>query len=436
MSFDLTTELALFLQQFIQNGGMVLAGTGSPEGVVGGQVGWLYTRLDGGGLLYKKATGTGTTGWVDVSTGTASGGVAAPAQVRLTTETGVPVSTMDRTAQGTLYATPSTANGWHLDTATVRTWTGAAVRTQTFSGDKSLALSVVTGAVQDIFLKDSDLSLVAEYWKNATITVTIANPAVVTWTSHGLATGDKVVFSTTGALPTGMVAGTKYLVAVTGVDTFRISSDYTTAVITTGSQSGVHTGYVISVGVGNTTQPRTLPLAVPAGSDLVCSGTDNTRLYLGSILATGANVTADSEAARYVVNAHNQMIRRGYKADIGSHTCTSTAFQYWNTDTSYKIEGLIGGPTQWVWHNVTGYTVPGAGDNVNLALGFEWTSGHPGDPSAFNSFPTLGTELAYSVSATKALGAIGYRYFSVVERSLGGTTATLEQMTATVNWWT
>jgi hypothetical protein len=44
----------------------VLAGTGSPEGVVTAPVGSLYLRSDGGAAttLYVKESGTGPTGWV------------------------------------------------------------------------------------------------------------------------------------------------------------------------------------------------------------------------------------------------------------------------------------------------------------------------------------------------------------------------------------
>lgn len=81
--------------------------------------------------------------------------------------------------------------------------------------------------------------------KTATVTVTIASPAVVTWTGHGLAAGAAVVFTTSGALPTGITAGTTYYVISTGLatDTFRISATPGgSAVNTSGSQSGTHTG--------------------------------------------------------------------------------------------------------------------------------------------------------------------------------------------------
>lgn len=76
-----------------------------------------------------------------------------------------------------------------------------------------------------------------------TVTMTIASPCVVTYNSHGLVAGDKVVFTTTGSLPTGITAGTTYFVISAGIatNTFEISAtDGGSAVNTSGSQSGTH----------------------------------------------------------------------------------------------------------------------------------------------------------------------------------------------------
>lgn len=81
---------------------------------------------------------------------------------------------------------------------------------------------------------------------SATVTVTIASPGVVTWPSHGLTAGCVIRFTTTGALPTGLVAGTRYFVLSTGLtaNDFQLSETaFGTAITTTGSQSGVHTAF-------------------------------------------------------------------------------------------------------------------------------------------------------------------------------------------------
>lgn len=72
-------------------------------------------------------------------------------------------------------------------------------------------------------------------------TITIAVPGVITNYGHGLGWKDQVVFATTGALPTGIVADTYYYVIPIDLDTFKVAATSTgTAITTTGSQSGTH----------------------------------------------------------------------------------------------------------------------------------------------------------------------------------------------------
>lgn len=86
-------------------------------------------------------------------------------------------------------------------------------------------------------------------------TVTIASPGVWTSNGHGLGNGDAVTFTTTGALPTGLTAGTSYYVINTAANTFQVAATMGGAAInTSGSQSGVHTirvncGRLVSDGV-------------------------------------------------------------------------------------------------------------------------------------------------------------------------------------------
>lgn len=85
-------------------------------------------------------------------------------------------------------------------------------------------------------------------------TVTIASPAVFSSTGHGLLENDTVVFATTGALPTGLVAGTTYYVIATGLtaDAFEVStSQGGAAVNTSGTQSGTQTFRITTNANGN-----------------------------------------------------------------------------------------------------------------------------------------------------------------------------------------
>lgn len=97
-------------------------------------------------------------------------------------------------------------------------------------------------------------------------TITIASPAVITLASHGLAIGDAVQFTTTGALPTGMIVSTTYYVIATGFTTgaFEIAATQGgTAINTTGSQSGTHTALRPANNYNLTVSPAPISLTVP-----------------------------------------------------------------------------------------------------------------------------------------------------------------------------
>jgi hypothetical protein len=117
-------------------------------------------------------------------------------------------------------------------------WTSSAT-----SGNGAIELFLTRRAVANLRLGAADTSA------SATVTITIAAPGVVTWSGHGLSTGSPVVFSTTGALPTGITAGTTYYAVVVGANSFQIATSFAnaiaatpTVVTTSGSQSGTQTG--------------------------------------------------------------------------------------------------------------------------------------------------------------------------------------------------
>ena len=77
--------------------------------------------------------------------------------------------------------------------------------------------------------------------KSSAVTMTIASPGVLTWTGHKLNANDPVKFTTTGALPTGLAAGTTYYVRDISGNTFKVSATPNGAAInTSGTQSGTH----------------------------------------------------------------------------------------------------------------------------------------------------------------------------------------------------
>jgi hypothetical protein len=81
--------------------------------------------------------------------------------------------------------------------------------------------------------------------KTATVTISNASPGVVTWVGHALPSKTGIRFTTTGTLPSPLVAGTVYYVRGPAADTFNLSATPGGALInTTTAGSGTHTAIV------------------------------------------------------------------------------------------------------------------------------------------------------------------------------------------------
>jgi len=164
--------------------------------------------------------------------------------------------------------------------------------------------TLANGTLHVFVIKRADTGVVdALFSRNPgraeTITVTIASPAVVTWTDHGLQVGSSVVFSTTGALPTGITAGTRYFVisAGFGVNSFEISTtEGGAAVNTSGSQSGTHTGTSSPVMPTNYTLKRRIGSVLRESAALVAFVQDG-DLFLRKDPPLDINATAPGTSA-------------------------------------------------------------------------------------------------------------------------------------------
>lgn len=112
---------------------------------------------------------------------------------------------------------------------------------------------------------------------SAVVTMTIATPAVVSWPAgQKPAAGSAVKFTNAGgALPTGITANTTYYVSTAGAtatdaqiaDTQAHALAGTNSINTSGSQSGVQTGWNVSVPIG--TYDTTAQPGVDVGANFV-----------------------------------------------------------------------------------------------------------------------------------------------------------------------
>jgi len=226
---------------------------------------------------------------------------------RLTLTSGVPVTTSDVVNASTIYFSPYKGNVISLYNGT--NWLSYE------SNEISLALGALATGVYDVFcyanagvptleflawtntttkataiVKQNGVDVksgdATRRWvgtfnnrgnKTSTVTISNASPAVINWNSHNLPANAPIVFTSTGTLPSGLVAGNTYYLASLGyadANTFNVSATPGGAVIaTTTAGSGTHT-------------------------------------------ATVSAYTEDSEACRFLENAENQVLRRMWRADL------------------------------------------------------------------------------------------------------------------------
>jgi hypothetical protein len=132
-----------------------------------------------------------------------------------------------------------------------------------------------------------------------TVTMTIASPCVVTYTGHGMVNGAGVIFSTTGALPTGVVAGTLYYVINRATDTFQIAATQGGAAInSSGSQSGVHTGTISPTMPSGFTKRRRIWAVLRESAALMAYTQDGDRCERNTLANENTNWATFDATAR------------------------------------------------------------------------------------------------------------------------------------------
>ena len=195
----------------------------------------------------------------------------------------------------------------------------------------------------------------------ATVTA-IASPGVVAWTAHTLLVGAPVVFRTTGALPTGITAGTVYYVIAAGfgANSFQISATIGGAAINfTGSTSGTHT---VMPGLNSGTSDNlaadlsnTSDATVVAIPTFTTAGTNNLTITAHGVLAgtgvefstTGTLPTGLVVNTRYylgVTDANTVTVHTNVAdAEAGTNAVTITAASGSGTHTANNYTVTLAG---------------------------------------------------------------------------------------------
>jgi hypothetical protein len=191
---------------------------------------------------------------------------------------------------------------------------------------------------------------------SSVITVSIATPAVVNWTAHGLPISAPIVFTTTGALPTGITAGTTYYILSTsyGVDSFRISASIEGAAInTSGTQSGIHTctaGELANTGqaVSDTRAYAAWVSSVTVGRTILEAGLWDFTTFAGVNSVGGGRVTTVTRKLCIVSSASSGTVTiTGVGANSRTATITSGQFagSYFVASATNTLASYLQTPT-------------------------------------------------------------------------------------------
>jgi len=151
----------------------------------------------------------------------------------------------------------------------------------------------------------------------------------------------------------------------------------------------------------------------------VKSGT-TTRLHLGTIRASGANVTEDSgghntrntASRRFVWNRYNQVEKICWYHDNNSHAYNSATYRNWNNDANVAIELLCG---DYQDCDTLVYVRLQSGNAGDAA--YAGTSRPPGTAYGFQYVQTYDTELVGTSVSNPIPGVFGYEKIGVMEGS-------------------
>jgi len=245
--------------------------------------------------------------------------------MRLTTESGVPVSTSNRSSQGTLYWTPFEGG--------VATYYTGSVWVTKVQSELSLSLTLTSGKNYDVFYNGTALSL-----SNA-------------WTN----------------------------------DTTRADA--------LGTQDGV-----------------------------IVLSSDHTKLWIGAIRASGANIIEDSTTKRFAGNIYNVVARKLSQDDATSHTLNNTT-QEWRAGTAMRTEFILPMAGQSIIQDVAmRVAVPGAGiPDSRLFANMDGVTGLLGYMG--NAYPNF-TFTMFNLEVW--VPSIGYHYLTLTEQEAGAVTITID----------
>lgn len=351
-------------------------------------------------------------------------------QGRLTLTQGVPVPATSVAGAALLYYNPFAGNQYPRYDGTVL------VSTQ-FPDE--LVASVTDTAKNPAAIGASKVNDWFVWQDSATFTVTIASPGVFTYNNHGLAADQPVKFTTSGALPTGLTAGTTYYVISTGLSTnnFRVSATKGGSVVnTSGSQSGTHTITIQRLTHGpdwtnDTTRSAGTALVLVNGIYLnsvsITNGPAASRgTYVGTTRSNGSStldfifgaLASGGTAGNFGLwNAYNRVPFNTFVGDTtSSWTYTPGVAATWraaNNSSTIRIYSVRGLNIDSIRAEYAANGTAGASANATVGVGLDQTAGFNGT----TQFSQAASASVGLVGRFVGLMGLGYHYVSANENN-------------------
>jgi hypothetical protein len=325
-------------------GSQLQAGTGIA--ITGNTVSATLGTNSAPGILQCDGSTTTCTGGSITAVGSAPIGlVATQPQGRLTLTSGVAITTTDVTGATQSIYTP--APGYYLPITVDGinfTMTQFEEYAQNTTDTVKSPAAVGANGVYDMFA----------WLDSTTATMTIASPAVMSWTANGFAANNAFSCTTTGTFATGFVSGQTYYVisASLGANSFEFSTTAGgSAVNTTGSQSGTITCKTVRVTRGPSWPSDTArggssvinyATLWPTNAVSITNGpTANKGVKVGSIRANASSQLVDSKSFRWVSNAYQCVPRRMQVVEpASSWSYTTSTFRQANGNAADQLDFL------------------------------------------------------------------------------------------------
>ena len=237
------------------------------------------------------------------------------------------VSAGTLTTTGTIGCTSATVSG-----------TGAVTPGGTWTNSSSLSLTggqITTNSQQ---INCTSFAMNQTTAASATVTITIASPGLVTYTSHPFATGNPIWLTTSGALPTGLLVDQQniYYVIYNDANSFWLATSYANAqsntkINTSGTQSGTHTL------TGSTILNLSSQIAASTGTINISGGVLNDSGSSGELKTSSASdilISYTYGTLRKLTSGANITISSGVVSQVTVITFPAGTSGTWGTGVS------------------------------------------------------------------------------------------------------